>query len=373
MGAGTTAPRQNAGCISNILVFFVPDGPRLSGISLSTILVEFHSVRITPFSTRETRDFLVMSNSSAPRNRKLYSPRTWPAWIGFALLRLLVLLPYPWLLRISQVLAYPIKLLAARRRKIAEVNLRTCFPEKGPTEIERLLHRHIASAVMGLFEMTMAWWWPDHRLRPLIRLEGEEHLEAALAKGKGVLLLGSHITSLEMMGRLLDMKIKHPLSGMYRPHENPVIEFFFQRHRQQFFSHLVRRDDMRGFIKELKNNHVVWYAPDQNFRKKGSIIAPFFGVPAPTFPGTPRIVKISGAQVVPIEYRRLPGNEGYLIKLHPAWENFPTDDELADVTRINRLFEQMILHAPEQYFWIHRKFKIRGQEVTDIYRQHGID
>ncbi len=302
----------------------------------------------------------------------LYSLKNWPTWSGFAFVWLVIHLPYPWVLAISRGLGRLLFHLLKRRRRIGEVNLALCFPELSKAKQNDLLRQHFAAMVMGIFEMGMAWWLPAKRLQKLITIKGHHHLEEALAKGKGALLLSGHFTSLELAGRLYSMSIKHTWSGMYRPHENPVIEFFFQRDRTRFFSDLIPRDDVRSFIKKLRKGETAWFAPDQNYRKRGYIDALFFGIKAPTQPATSRLIKMSGAAAIPFEYRRLPGSEGYLLEFHPPLENFPGDDEVENATRINQVFETLIQHAPEQYFWLHRRFKRPHGDEDDVYRQHHI-
>ena len=312
-----------------------------------------------------------MTATSTPADN-LYAPRHWPTWLGFGLVWLVVRLPLGWMLAISRGLGSSLYHLARRRRRIAEVNIELCFPELSRKEQSKLVRDHFAAMVMGIFEMGMAWWLPEARLRKLVTVKGQTHLETVLAQGKGALLLSAHFTPLELAGRLYSMTIPHPLSGMYRPHENPVIEYFFRRDRARFFSDLVPRDDVRAFIKKLRKGETAWFAPDQNYRKKGHIMAPFFGVPAPTQPATSRIIKMSGAALIPFEYRRLPGSRGYLLEFHPPLENFPGDDELENASRVNQVFERLIRHAPEQYFWLHRRFKLPRGTAGDVYRQRNI-
>ena len=312
-----------------------------------------------------------MTATSTPADN-LLAPRHWPTWLGFGLVWLIVRLPLGGILAISRGLGTSLYHLARRRRRIAEVNIELCFPELSQQERNKLVRDHFAAMVMGIFEMGMAWWLPEARLRRLVTVKGQAHLETALAKGKGALLLSAHFTPLELAGRLYSMTIPHPWSGMYRPHENPVIEYFFRRDRASFFSDLVPRDDVRAFIKKLRKGETAWFAPDQNYRKKGHIMAPFFGVPAPTQPATSRIIKMSGAALIPFEYRRLPGTQGYLLEFHPPLENFPGDDELENATRVNQVFERLIRHAPEQYFWLHRRFKLPRGAAGDVYRQRNI-
>jgi KDO2-lipid IV(A) lauroyltransferase len=303
----------------------------------------------------------------------LYAPQSWPSWFGFAIVWLLIQsLPHRWLLALSHFLAYPVKQLAIRRRKIAKLNLQTCFPDMPSNQLNQLVHDHFASAIMGILEMGMGWWLPDRRLKHMVTVEGKEYLDKALSEGKGVLLISPHFTCLEIIGRLFKQEINLPWSGMYRPHENPVIEYFFRRYRSQYFSNLVARDDIRTFVKELRKNQIVWFATDQNYRSKGKVMAPFFGVPASTHTGASRITKMSGANMVPMGYYRRKDKSGYVIKFYPPPQGYPTDDEVENAVCINQLFETMILDATEQYFWLHRKFKVRDQGLVDIYEQHGI-
>lgn len=313
-----------------------------------------------------------MSNTSIPKPNGLYSPHSWISWFSFAIVWLLIRLPYRWLLFISQILAYPLLYLARRRRKITDLNLQTCFPEMDKQQRQRLTHQHFASVIMGVFEMGIAWWLPDQRLKNMIEVEGIEHLEKALEKRKGVLLISPHFTCLEIIGRLFKMRVNKPWSGMYRPHENPVVEYFFRRYRSSFFSSLIGRDDIRSFVKELRKNQIVWFATDQNVRTKGLVMAPFFGVPASSQTGVSRIQKMTGATVIPMGYRRRQDRPGYVITFYPSPEDFPSEDEVENATIINKLYEAMIQDALEQYFWLHRKFKIKGKGTTDIYRQRGI-
>lgn len=311
-----------------------------------------------------------MSDSDKPNSKKLYAPGQWPSWIGFGLIWLLIHLPVSWLLSISSVLGKLLYHAAKRRRRIAEINIQLCFPDWGEQRRQQLLRDHFSAMVMGIFEMGMAWWMPEKRLRKILDVVGQEHLDAALAQDKGAILLSAHFTCLELSGRIYSMSIPHPWSGMYRPHENPVIEHLFQRDRKRFFSQLIPREDIRSFLRRLKANEPIWYAPDQNYRKRGHVMAPFFGIPAATTPATSKLAKISKAVVIPFEYRRTPDNR-YLLQFHPALQDFPANDEVTDSTRINQLFEEMVRRAPEQYFWMHRRFKL-GHGENDAYSKQGL-
>ena len=312
-----------------------------------------------------------MSDPDKANHQNLYAPRHWPSWIGFGLIWLLIHLPVSWLLALSKLLGKLLYHAAKRRRRIAEINIKLCFPDWDESQRQQLLRDHFSAMVMGLFEMGMAWWMSEKRLSKIMDVVGQEHLDAALAQGKGAILLSAHFTCLELSGRFYSMSIPHPWSGMYRPHENPVIEHLFQRDRKRFFSQLIPREDIRSFLRRLKANEPIWYAPDQNYRKRGHVMAAFFGIPAATTPATSKLAKISTAAVIPFEYRRQPDNNRYLLQFHPALENFPANDDVADASRINQVFEQMIRRAPEQYFWMHRRFKL-GHGEPDVYNKQGL-
>jgi len=295
----------------------------------------------------------------------LAAPRYWPAWSGLLLLWLSAkLLPYGLALGFGRLLGRLGCRLIPRRRHIAQVNLQLCFPELSETERTRLVRRHFESLGTGLLMSGFAWWASDAKLRPLVRIEGLEHLRQAIAEGRGAILLSAHFTDLELTGRLLSLH--HPFAVMYRRHENPVIEQAFSENRRHRFTTAIPRDDIRLMVRTLRNNHAVWYAPDQSFRGANSALVPFFGIPAATNTGTSRLAKVARAPVLLFVGYRLPGSGGYRLVIQPPLQDFPTDDPETDAARINGLIEQAVRQAPEQYLWIHRRFKKR-EGLADPY------
>ncbi len=247
--------------------------------------------------------------------------------------------------------------LARRRRLIAQTNIRLCFPELDQRQQAALLKSHFLSLGQGVVETALCWWGRESQLRQRFVLVGEDHLRAAFDKGKGVILLSAHFTTLELGGRLLAMK--QPFHVLYRQHKNPLFESVMHHARRRRFEKAIPRNDTRALLNSLKSNHAVWYAPDQNHGGQQSVFAPFFGIKASTLSSTSRLAAISGAAVVPFFQCRLPGNDGYLLTLCPAIPDFPSDDVQADATRINKLIEDVIREMPEQYLWVHRRFKTR--------------
>jgi KDO2-lipid IV(A) lauroyltransferase len=298
--------------------------------------------------------------------RSLYAPKWWPTWIAIGILRVLEPLPFPVLVWLGRRLGGLVARLPLPYTRIVKVNLDLCFPDLTPRERRRIAVEHFRSAGISIFETAMSWWSPLSRIRKLTTLEGAEHLDAALARGNGVIILSSHFTMMEIMGRVLNERT--PTSFLYRPSGNAVIEHFLKAQRDRHTAGgAIRRDDIRTLIRSLRNNEPVWYAPDQAYRKKGAEMVPFFGVPAATNVGTSRLAKLSGAPVVPYLAERLPGARGYRMVVMPPIENFPTDDPLADQVRLNGVIEAWIRRNPPQYLWLHRRFKGLSPDYPDYY------
>ena len=275
----------------------------------------------------------------------------------FFILWLVTRLPFRLQMNTGRLIGWLAWRLAKRRRCIAETNIRLCFPQLDTAAQTALLKAHFLSLGQGIVETALCWWGREKPLRQRFVLVGDDHLRAALDKGKGVILLSAHFTTLELGGRLLAMQ--HPFHVLYRQHKNPLFETVMHRARQRRFEKAIPRDDTRALLASLKSNHAVWYAPDQNHGGEQSVFVPFFGISASTLSTTSRLAAISGAAVVPFFQCRLPDNEGYLLTLCPALADFPGDDLRADATRINQLIENVIREMPEQYLWVHRRFKTR--------------
>lgn len=302
--------------------------------------------------------------SRASEQSRLWLPQHWPMWIGLGFFRLASrVLTWPEQQRIARLLGGFVFEVVRLRRHIVLVNLRLCFPEKPEAEIRALARAHYESLALGLFEVCTGWWARAEDL-PAHRIVGLEHLRAASAAGKGVLLLTAHFTTLEICGRLLIDA--YGMGGLYRDPNNPVLAHIMRGQRERQMTIAVHFDDLKGLVRALRAGHAIWYAPDQGKRTPGSEILPFFGVPAITNTATSKIAKMTGAAVVPFFGRR-EADGSYTLTILPALEHFPTDDGSADAIRINRLLEQNIRLAVPQYFWVHKRFKARGEGYPTVY------
>lgn len=296
---------------------------------------------------------------------RLLSPRYWPTWAGLGVLRSLSLLPYRVQLGIGVVLGTVLRRLPVRFVRIARRNIDLCLPELATAERKRLLNRHFRSLGIALLEIAMAWWWSTERLGTISTVEGMEHVRDALARGWGVILLTAHLTPLEIGGRIVAAAT--PVNIVYRPTKNEALAHVLRRGRSRNGGHAIRRDDIRSMIAALKNNEVVWYAPDQSYRKKGAEMVSLFGIPCPTNTATSRIARMTGAAVLPYFVERLPGSAGYRVVIRPALENFPSDCPRTDAERFHRLIEAQVRAVPDQYLWIHRRFKGMTAADPDYY------
>jgi KDO2-lipid IV(A) lauroyltransferase len=295
----------------------------------------------------------------------LIAPRYWPTWLGIGLMRLVTRLPYRLQLILGRILGKLFKLLSPYRRTIVAANLGLCFPELDNRERKQLLGRFYSSLGMSIIETAAGLWASDRFFNRLGTIEGLEHLQSAHRDGKGVLLLSGHFCSLDFAGRIL--MNHYPACFTYQELRNRLSDHVIKQAREKNCKRLIHRHDTRGFIKALKSGEVVWYAPDQDPGLKNSVFAPFFGIQTNTLTATTKLVKLTGAAVMPFLIRRLPGTRGYALTIQPALEDFPGDSETDDAARFNALIEAQIRANPEHYLWIHRRFKTRPEGEAKLY------
>ncbi|WP_312846326.1 LpxL/LpxP family Kdo(2)-lipid IV(A) lauroyl/palmitoleoyl acyltransferase [Marinobacter arenosus] len=284
-------------------------------------------------------------------------PRWWPTWIGVALMWTVAQLPIRlqwWLGKVVGLLAWH---LARSRRHITEVNIRLCFPELTSAQQSALARKSFIANGIGLIELGLAWFRNPAGLTDITTVHGLDHFQQALDHGKGVLLLGGHYSTLDLGGSLVTEYIAADV--MQRDHNNPLMNAVMTRARERRYGTVLGARDLRGLFRSLKKNRAVWYATDQDYGRKDIVFAPFFNIPAGTITATSRIAERSGCKVVPFSHVRREDRPGYDIYFHPALENFPSGDDLQDATLINKTIEQEIRRAPDQYLWMHRRFKTR--------------
>jgi KDO2-lipid IV(A) lauroyltransferase len=254
---------------------------------------------------------------------------------------------------------------AGRRRRIAEANVALCFPELDEAARSARVRAGFRSIGLGVFEFLRAWWGPLRDLPSRTRFEGVEHIVRAREAGRGVILLSGHFLTLELCGRLLCGHV--PVAGMYRRHGNPVLEWAVKRGRLRYAAAMFAREELRACVKHLKGGGIVWYAPDQDMRGKDVVFAPFFGVPAATITATHQLARLSGAVVIGFFHRRSADGRGYEIRITAPLADFPSNSTQVDAGRVNALIEAMVREAPDEYLWIHRRFKRRPEGEASPY------
>jgi Kdo2-lipid IVA lauroyltransferase/acyltransferase len=281
----------------------------------------------------------------------------WLTRIGLLPVRVLGRLPPTLARSLTRPLAWPMRKLMRRRREIARSNLRLCFPDCSERQRELVLRDHFRQLAESLAEFAQAWQRPGRFGERDGHLLGLEHLAAARANGRGVLLITGHVTCLETAARLFAEQV--PSAGIYRPLRNAVMNEFQNRGRQRYAERMIARDDVRAMVRYLRDGGVLWYAPDQDFGIQRSEFAPFFGIQTATARGILDLARMGRAAVVPMYPIKDERDGRVTVHLEPAFDEFPGPDPVADLTRFNQFLERRIRQAPSQYWWLHRRFKTR--------------
>lgn len=293
--------------------------------------------------------------SASPTEPHPADPRHLHTRLGLAALWLVSRLPWSAQRALAGALGWVAFHLVRVRRDVVEANLRICFPELDDAGRRRLARRHYQSLALGILEVARCWW-RDPAALPPHRIEGLELLRAAAAKGKGVLLVSGHFTTLEITGRMLTLA--HPIACLYRDPNNPVLAAHLRAHRSAWATRAIEMRDLKGLLGALRAGEIVWYAPDQGKRTAQSELLPFFGEPCITNTSTPRLAEMTGAEVLTFHARR-EADGSYVLELATAPEGIPSGDPAADTVRLVRELEAAVRAAPEQYLWVHRRFKAR--------------
>ena len=277
--------------------------------------------------------------------------------LALGLIRLLRLLPLSVVARLGSAFGLLLYALARSRRRVVLINLRLCFPELNDAARRDLARRHFRAFGRTVLEHGILWWGSKAEVQALVRIEGLEHWRAIT--DRPVILLAPHFVGLDMGGIRLAADFR--LNSVYSRQKNAAAEEILIHGRTRFgqTALFARQDGIRPMIKSLKNGEPFYYLPDMDLGARDSVFAPFFGVPAATITGLSRIARLAGAVIVPCVTRQLPGGAGYTVKLYPAWNGFPSGDPEADAKRMNAFIEERVREMPEQYYWLHKRFKTR--------------
>lgn len=252
------------------------------------------------------------------------------------------------------------------RRRVARINLKQAYPEYSDAEIDKLNKKAFRSLGISIFEMGVAWFKSGNALRKLCQIEGKEHLDHAIERNKGVILLTGHFTTLEIGARLIGFYTSK-YNGVFKKAHNPMFNAVMVRYRSKFGDKLIENKNVRAIIRGLKTGHATWFAPDQDFADQEIVFTPFLGGIASTLTATAKLAKMTNATVIPFYPVRLENGKGYKLVVLPPLQDFPSGDIEADSARVNKSIEEMIYNNPEQYLWSHKRFKTQEDRKTNIY------
>jgi KDO2-lipid IV(A) lauroyltransferase len=277
--------------------------------------------------------------------------------LAVAFLWLLHFLPLRMLAPIGAALGRLGYHLIRERREVCQINLAKCFPAMPQRERVALAKRHFSALGRAVVDHGVLFWSSSRRIKRMVRIVGwERYLEA---EGEPVILLAPHFVGLDAGATRLS--IEGEAVSMYSQQKDRFVNDLLRRHRSRFrpIRLYSRQDGIRAVIREMRKGLPFYYLPDQDYGPRDSVFVPFFGVPAATITGVSRIAQLSRARVLPTVTRLLPGGKGYEVHIYPPWKDFPSGDDFADARRMNAFIEERILEMPEQYNWVHKRFKTR--------------
>jgi KDO2-lipid IV(A) lauroyltransferase len=283
---------------------------------------------------------------------------------GLLVLWLVHFLPLPWIGALGCALGSV--LYRFGRGRVTRINLALCFPDMPEAERHALGERHFRMLGRNALELSVMTWGTEAELLRMTKVEGLEHLKAA--EGRPVIALAPHFIGLNMGG--IRVAYEYPgTASIYSRQKNPTVDRVFLKARSRFGApHLVsRQEGLRSVIRVVKSGKPFYFLPDMDFGRRDAVFVPFFGVQTATITTLPRLARLAGAVVIPIVTRQV--GDGYLVKIYPPWENYPTDDLEADVRRMNAFIEERVREMPDQYFWAHKRFKTRPPGEPSPYRR----
>ncbi|QKQ23784.1 lipid A biosynthesis acyltransferase [Candidatus Ruthia endofausta] len=294
---------------------------------------------------------------------KFYHPKFIPTWTLIGLMKLSAKLPLKIQLMMGKIIGRILYLLLSRYRKIAFVNITKCFPNKNKVQVTRLVKQHFGALGIGLFEIANCFYLSDKKLKQRYHIEGSEILQNALDKQQKIILLVGHFTTMMLAGRMLLQNFN--FADVYRPQNNALFDNQMQKIFTQHGSLMIKVKDTRTLIRTLKSGLPIWYTHDQDLGAKISIFSPFFDIQTATIKATEKLARIDSTVVIPFSFVRQ--HTTYTLKFSPALIDYPNDKSQQNTRLTNQILQQQILKAPEQYLWIHRRFKTRPNNEPSFY------
>ena len=288
------------------------------------------------------------------------------AKLAIGLLKLFALLPYGVIARLGDGLGWLLYQIPSNRKRIVHINLKLCFPEWSDERREDVAQKHFRHAIRSYVERSVQWFGSASRLEKLIQLDSA--IDLTDPNLPPTLFLGFHFVGIEAGSIFLNYSLHRQCGSLYQPMSNPELEEVAKAARARFGADMASRaDSARIVLRWLRDKKPVMLGADMDYGMRNSAFVPFFGVPTCTLTAVGRLAKVGQAQVVPFIGEVLPHYKGYRLKVFKPWENYPTGDDEADARRMNAFLEEQIPKMPEQYYWVHKRFKTRPPGEPSVY------
>jgi lipid A biosynthesis lauroyl/palmitoleoyl acyltransferase len=294
---------------------------------------------------------------------EFFHPKYLPTWILILLMKIGALVPFRMQVFLGKNMGKLFYPLFSTVRKVATINIQKCFPEKNKEQVSALVKKHFESIGVSFFETANAYYGRDEKIQKLLTIESEHYLTDAMKDDRGVIILCSHFMPLMLSSRALSLK--HKIASIYRPQNNRLFDKIMVKGLTNGGGIMIKNSDTKTMIKAIKNALPIWYAPDQDLGTKGTVFAPLFGIQAATISATSRLAKGGNTAVIPYSFTRT--DEGYNMSFSAPLENYPSGDLVHDASQTNQILEAQIRKNPEQYLWIHRRFKTRPEGEKNFY------
>jgi len=299
-------------------------------------------------------------------NIKFIHPKFFPTWILILLMRIGVFIPFSTQVIIGRTIGKAMYPFMSKLRSTAYSNISHCFPEKKQTQVITLVKQHFEAIGISLFETANAYYASDNKIIKLLTTKNEHFFKDALKQEGGIILLCAHFMPLMLGSRAL--LINHTIANIYRPQNNKLFDQAMVKGYKKHGAVMIKSTDTRSIIKAINNSLPIWYAPDQDLGEKHSVFAQLFGIPTATASATARLAKNNNTRVIPYSFFRT--SKGYEMSFEKPLSDFPSGDSIVDATTTNKILEKQIKNSPEQYLWIHRRFKTRPDGAENFYKNN---
>ena len=288
--------------------------------------------------------------------------------LGIAFMRALAHLPLPVVRGFGAVLGRVLHVVAPPRRRVVDINLALCFPERSAAERRRIARETFVFVAQSWLDRSWLWHAPERVVSRRLRVVGAAAEIEEIAHGSApMILFAPHFYGLDAAATALTMHTARPSTTIYTTQRDPQVDAWIREGRQRFgnVETLNRVDGIKPILSGLRKGGLLYLLPDMDFGRDQTVFVPFYGVQASTVPSLSRFARLGRAKVVPVVSRLVAG--GYEIEVLPAWQDFPSDDVMADTTLMNLRLQGYIDAMPSQYYWVHRRFKTRPEGEPPVY------